>query len=114
MNVFAHSKITPTFDRNSNKISQIMEVKDIANTALAQNPVIGRMLEYNHEQIVFCNDNESCLKAIIAVHNTILGPSLGGTRFWNYNNETEALIDVLRLSRGITYKSSVAGINLGG
>ena len=91
-----------------------MEVKDVANTVLAQNPVIGRMLEYNHEQLVFCNDNESGLKAIIAVHNTILGPSLGGTRFWNYNNETEALIDVLRLSRGMTYKSSVAGINLGG
>ncbi len=91
-----------------------MEVNDLMNTALAQNPVIGRMLEYNHEQLVFCNDNESGLKAIIAVHNTILGPSLGGTRFWNYTNETEALIDVLRLSRGMTYKSSLAGINLGG
>ncbi|HTA63335.1 MAG TPA: Glu/Leu/Phe/Val dehydrogenase [Bacteroidia bacterium] len=91
-----------------------MEVKDVASTALAQNPVIGRMLEYNHEQLVFCNDNETGLKAIVAVHNTILGPSLGGTRFWNYNNETEALIDVLRLSRGMTYKSAVAGINLGG
>ena len=106
-----HSKNTSTFTRNSN---EIMEVKDLASTTLAQNPVIGRMLEYNHEQLVFCNDNESGLKAIIAVHNTILGPSLGGTRFWNYNNETEALIDVLRLSRGMTYKSSVAGINLGG
>lgn len=91
-----------------------MEVKDIANTQMAQNPVIGRMLEYNHEQLVFCNDNESGLKAIVAVHNTVLGPSLGGTRFWNYHNETEALTDVLRLSRGMTYKSSVAGINLGG
>ncbi|MCA0429302.1 MAG: leucine dehydrogenase [Bacteroidetes bacterium] len=69
---------------------------------------------HNHEQILFCNDNATGLKAIIAVHNTILGPSLGGTRFWNYNNETEALTDVLRLSRGMTYKSSVAGINLGG
>jgi leucine dehydrogenase len=109
--LFAHSKNTSTFTRISNKT---MEVKDVASTTLAQNPVIGRMLEYNHEQLVFCNDNESGLKAIIAVHNTVLGPSLGGTRFWNYNNETEALIDVLRLSRGMTYKSSVAGINLGG
>jgi len=91
-----------------------MEVKDVAATALAQNPVIGRMLEFNHEQIVFCNDNDSGLRAIIAVHNTVLGPSLGGTRMWNYNNETEALIDVLRLSRGMTYKSSVAGLNQGG
>jgi leucine dehydrogenase len=72
------------------------------------------MAIHNHEQILFCNDNATGLKAIIAVHNTILGPSLGGTRFWNYNNEAEALTDVLRLSRGMTYKSSVAGINLGG
>jgi leucine dehydrogenase len=91
-----------------------MEVKDVRDTALAQNPVIGQMLQYNHEQIVFCNDNDTGLKAIIAVHNTVLGPSLGGTRMWNYNNEMEALHDVLRLSRGMTYKSSVAGLNLGG
>lgn len=91
-----------------------MEVKDIAGAALAHNPVVARMAEYNHEQLVFCNDNETGLKAIIGVHNTILGPGLGGTRFWNYADETEALIDVLRLSRGMTYKSSLAGINLGG
>jgi leucine dehydrogenase len=91
-----------------------MEVKDVKDTALAQNPVIGQMLQYNHEQIVFCNDNDTGLKAIIAIHNTILGPSLGGTRMWNYSNEMEALYDVLRLSRGMTYKSSVAGLNLGG
>lgn len=97
------------------KQSQItMEVKDVKETALAQNPVIGQMLQYNHEQIVFCNDNDTGLKAIIAIHNTVLGPSLGGTRMWNYNNEMEALHDVLRLSRGMTYKSSVAGLNLGG
>ena len=91
-----------------------MEVKDIKDSGLAQNPVIGQMLINNHEQILFCNDNATGLKAIIAIHNTVLGPSLGGTRFWNYNNEMEALTDVLRLSRGMTYKSSVAGLNLGG
>lgn len=91
-----------------------MEVKDIKETELANNPVIGQMLKYNHEQIVFCNDNESGLKAIVAIHNTVLGPSLGGTRMWNYNNEMDALNDALRLSRGMTYKSSVAGLNLGG
>jgi leucine dehydrogenase len=91
-----------------------MEVKDIKDSSLAQNPVIGQMLINNHEQILFCNDNATGLKAIIAIHNTVLGPSLGGTRFWNYNNEMEALTDVLRLSRGMTYKSSVAGLNLGG
>ncbi|MGZ3885688.1 MAG: Glu/Leu/Phe/Val dehydrogenase dimerization domain-containing protein, partial [Bacteroidia bacterium] len=91
-----------------------MEVKDIKDTQLAQNPVIAQMMLNNHEQIVFCNDNATGLKAIIAIHNTILGPSLGGTRMWNYNNEMEALNDVLRLSRGMTFKSSVAGLNLGG
>lgn len=91
-----------------------MEVKEIKDSSLAQNPVIGQMLVNNHEQILFCNDNATGLKAIIAIHNTVLGPSLGGTRFWNYNNEMEALTDVLRLSRGMTYKSSVAGLNLGG
>ena len=92
----------------------IMEVKDIKQTNLVQNPVIAQMMLNNHEQIVFCNDNATGLKAIIAIHNTVLGPSLGGTRMWNYNNEMEALNDVLRLSRGMTYKSSVAGLNLGG
>lgn len=91
-----------------------MDVKNINDSDLAKNPVIGQMLQYNHEQILFCNDNATGLKAIIAIHNTVLGPSLGGTRMWNYNNEMEALTDVLRLSRGMTYKSSVAGLNLGG
>ena len=79
-----------------------------------EHPVLGQMKLYDHEQVVFCNDNATGLKAIIAVHNTVLGPALGGTRMWNYSNELEALNDVLRLSRGMTYKSSVAGINLGG
>ncbi len=91
-----------------------MEVKDHKENITLQNPVIGPMTEYNHEQLVFCNDNDTGLKAIIAIHNTTLGPSLGGTRMWNYTNELEALNDVLRLSRGMTYKSSVAGLNLGG
>ena len=67
-----------------------------------------------HEQVVHCRNKESGLKAIIAIHNTTLGPALGGTRMWNYNNEEEALIDVLRLSKGMTYKASAAGLNLGG
>ncbi|UMY67219.1 leucine dehydrogenase [Flavobacterium sp. HJ-32-4] len=68
----------------------------------------------NHEQIVFCHDKDTGLKAIIGVHNTVLGPALGGTRMWNYANEWEALNDVLRLSRGMTYKSAITGLNLGG
>jgi leucine dehydrogenase len=103
-----YSKFTPL------QLKIIMEVKDIKDIDLSKNPVIAQMMLNNHEQIVFCNDNATGLKAIVAIHNTVLGPSLGGTRMWNYNNEMEALTDVLRLSRGMTYKSSVAGLNLGG
>lgn len=77
-------------------------------------PVFGQLSFDNHEQIVFCNDKDTGLKAIIGIHNTVLGPALGGTRMWKYNNEWEALNDVLRLSRGMTYKSAVTGLNLGG
>jgi leucine dehydrogenase len=92
----------------------MFEVKDIKETTLAENPVVERMSKYNHEQLLFCNDNDTGLKAIIGVHNTTLGPALGGTRMWAYNNELEALNDVLRLSRGMTYKNSISGLNLGG
>ncbi|HEY3520113.1 MAG TPA: Glu/Leu/Phe/Val dehydrogenase dimerization domain-containing protein [Rhodanobacteraceae bacterium] len=67
-----------------------------------------------HEQIVFCQSRDAGLKAIIAIHNTVLGPALGGLRMWPYKNEAEALNDVLRLSRGMTFKNAVAGLNLGG
>ena len=77
-------------------------------------PVFGQLSFDNHEQIVFCNDKDTGLKAIIGIHNSILGPALGGTRMWNYANEWEALNDVLRLSRGMTYKSAITGLNLGG
>lgn len=70
--------------------------------------------EYDHEQVVFCQDKTCGLKAIIAIHSTTIGPALGGTRMWNYNSMDEALRDVLRLSKGMTYKAAVAGLNLGG
>lgn len=72
------------------------------------------MGKYGHEQVVFCSNKESGLMAIIAIHDTTLGPALGGTRMWNYKSFDEALNDVLRLSRGMTYKAAVAGLNLGG
>ncbi len=92
----------------------MVQVQDIKKSPLMENPVIAQMALNNHEQLVFCNDNETGLKAIVAIHNTVLGPSLGGTRMWAYNNEMEAITDALRLSRGMTYKSSLAGLNLGG
>ena len=68
----------------------------------------------DHEQIVFCRDVESGLKAIICVHNTNLGPAVGGCRMWDYNSDEGALIDALRLSRGMTYKNAMAGLQMGG
>lgn len=68
----------------------------------------------DHEQVVFCSDPDVGLRAIIAVHNTRLGPALGGCRMWPYDSEAAALTDVLRLARGMTYKTAVAGLPLGG
>ncbi|MFW5927026.1 MAG: Glu/Leu/Phe/Val dehydrogenase dimerization domain-containing protein [Wenzhouxiangella sp.] len=67
-----------------------------------------------HEQVMFCHNKDAGLKAIIAIHNTALGPALGGMRMWPYSTEQDAIDDVLRLSRGMTYKAAVAGLNLGG
>jgi leucine dehydrogenase len=68
----------------------------------------------NHEQVVFCQDKNTGLKAIIGIHNTKLGPALGGTRFYPYSKEEDALTDVLRLSKGMTYKAAISGLDLGG
>ncbi|MDP2885814.1 MAG: Glu/Leu/Phe/Val dehydrogenase dimerization domain-containing protein [Ignavibacteria bacterium] len=76
--------------------------------------VLSEMMTFNHEQIVFGNDRDTGLRAIIAIHDTTLGPAIGGTRMWPYKTEDEALGDVLRLSRGMTYKAAAAGLNLGG
>ena len=88
-----------------------MEVRDLQNT---KSSVFQQIEKMGHEQIVFCNDEYTGLKAIIAIHNTVLGPALGGTRMWNYASEAEALTDVLRLSRGMTFKAAISGLNLGG
>ena len=88
---------------------------DVMKTVEKKEAHVFAMMEpMGHEQVMFFNDKETGLKGIIAVHNTVLGPSLGGCRIWHYENETDALWDVLRLSRGMTFKSSISGINLGG
>lgn len=76
--------------------------------------VFEQMSAMEHEQLVFCNDEATGLKAIIALHNTVLGPGMGGTRMWNYTSEEAAVKDALRLSRGMTFKSAIAGLNIGG
>jgi leucine dehydrogenase len=70
--------------------------------------------DMGHEQLVLCQDTASGYRGIVAIHSTVLGPALGGTRFWNYANDDEAIVDALRLARGMTYKNAVAGLNLGG
>ena len=67
-----------------------------------------------HEQVLVGRDAASGYHGIIAIHSTSLGPAVGGTRFWNYSSEEEALTDVLRLSHGMTYKTALAGLPLGG
>ena len=73
-----------------------------------------RMQRDGHEQVVWCAHGPTGLRAVIAIHSTVLGPALGGTRFRAYASEEEALADVLRLSRGMTYKAALAGLDLGG
>lgn len=72
------------------------------------------MANHDYEEVHFVQDKQSGLKAIIAIHDTTIGPALGGTRMWTYNSEEEALIDALRLAKGMTYKNAAAGLNLGG
>jgi len=89
-----------------------MEINELER--VEENSVFAGVSSMGHEQIVFCHDQPTGLKAIIGIHNTVLGPALGGTRMWNYATEQEAVTDALRLSRGMTYKAAITGLNLGG
>jgi leucine dehydrogenase len=76
--------------------------------------IFDTIAEMGHEQVVLCHDHLADYRGIIAIHSTTLGPALGGTRFWKYATDEEAIVDALRLARGMTYKNAVAGLNLGG
>ena len=76
--------------------------------------IFGKLAEYRYEQLVFCHDKATGLRAIIAIHDTTLGPALGGCRMYPYASEEEAIVDVLRLARGMTYKAAASGLDLGG
>ncbi|MCS7019525.1 MAG: Glu/Leu/Phe/Val dehydrogenase dimerization domain-containing protein [Cytophagales bacterium] len=80
----------------------------------AESNIFAQIDELGHEQVVFCHDRHTGLKAIIAIHNTVLGPAMGGTRMWAYSSESAALEDALRLARGMTFKNAMAGLHLGG
>lgn len=85
-----------------------------AKEKIQEGSIYGQIASMGHEQLVICYDEPTGLKAIIGIHNTVLGPALGGSRLWNYRSEEEAIKDVLRLSRGMTFKAAISGLNLGG
>lgn len=89
-------------------------VETKALETVQEGSIFGQITHMDHERLVICHDAATGLKALIGIHNTTLGPALGGTRMWNYASESEAITDVLRLSRGMTFKNSLAGLNLGG
>ena len=91
-----------------------MKIVNAQKIAKKNDLVVSNMTLMGHEQVVFCQDARTGLKAIIAIHDTTLGPALGGTRMWDYAKEEDALQDVLRLSRGMTFKAAISGLQLGG
>jgi leucine dehydrogenase len=109
-NHFVATKKTHTFVE-SLTIFILSAKMSIPNTT---DSIFDQLEAFGHKKIVFCSDPDTGLKAIIAIHDTTLGPALGGTRMWAYKTEADALNDVLRLSKSMTYKAAVAGLNLGG
>jgi leucine dehydrogenase len=89
-------------------------VTDTTTKSTAKQGLFDRLASKGHEQLVLCSDPSAGYRGIIAIHSTTLGPALGGTRFWHYASDEEAIVDALRLARGMTYKNAVAGLNLGG
>ena len=84
------------------------------NASYSGSGVFEAMARYGHEQLVQCHDQATGLKAVIGIHSTVLGPAMGGTRMWHYANDDEGVQDALRLSRGMTYKAAISGLNVGG
>lgn len=111
-----HISFVSYFQHPFPNIKQRMSItrEPISARSEETNAVIQAMQSGGHEQVVHFYDKSTGLRAIVAIHNTWLGPALGGTRMWAYENEGEALTDVLRLSRGMTYKAAITGLNLGG
>ena len=86
----------------------------MSSIQLEENSIFNQLGAFGHQKVVFCKDDDTGLRAIIAIHDTTLGPAIGGTRMWSYTTEAEALYDVLRLSQAMTYKAAITGLNLGG
>lgn len=77
-------------------------------------PIFTSMTQHRYKKVVLCQNADVGLKAVIAIHSTTLGPATGGTRMWTYRSETDAIVDAMRLARGMTYKYAAAGLDLGG
>jgi valine dehydrogenase (NAD+) len=99
--------------RRDATVSNVFAMPDGENSP-AGSASPGQSVERDHEQVVFCQDKHSGLRAIIGIYSTVLGPALGGTRFYPYGSEDAALADVLRLSTAMAYKNALAGLDLGG
>ena len=91
-------------NKDIKKPYKMIELSGLNVSEHQKNIILKSMDKMGHEQVLFCRDKKTGLKAIIAIHDTTMGPSLGGVRIWDYKNEFEALEDALRLSRGMTYK----------
>lgn len=102
------------FKKGTIRDLSMIETKSAETVVGMEQKVFGPLSDLGHEQVLFCSDNETGLKAIIAVHSSVLGPALGGTRMWTYASDMDALTDVLRLSRGMSFKAAISGLNLGG
>ena len=114
----AHHPRAPVTSRHTTPVAdqKVQPMSEHSSTPTVPATSASDLLEHDleHEQVVFANDPASGLRAIIAIHSTALGPSLGGTRFHPYASTADALSDVLALSRGMSYKAAVAGLDLGG
>ncbi len=99
-------------ERNKKATTKAQPHRGTADAGDAE--IFDRLAEMGHEQVALCSDPAAGYRGIIAIHSTVLGPALGGTRFWTYASDEAAIEDALRLSRGMTYKNAVAGLNLGG
>jgi leucine dehydrogenase len=97
-----------------NIMDQTFVISNKKEKSVKDYPLFSELADFDHEQIIFCSRPDVGLQAIIAIHDTTLGPALGGVRMWNYTSEKEAIHDALRLSRGMTYKAAISGLNLGG
>jgi len=110
----SNDSISPKATRGSEKSVTVRHRVSGQAANKSRPEIFDRLADMGHEQVALCSDPAAGYRGIIAIHSTVLGPALGGTRFWTYASDEDAIEDALRLARGMTYKNAVAGLNLGG